>query len=178
MTDRSWLKVQPDKQYLIAEERLRFSLPADIPPDRVPYAVMLSGELPAAMEIFEKHRGWRPLTTVPKRKQFPGGKPCCAEIMSRKVGETLTIKFMPSDYQGDTDDAHNFGELSNPGKRLEEDNLVDWVAIIHFWVPAITVDNQAEADYRNSLGLAQGFAPLELLPGTVASYLQERFKNG
>lgn len=178
MTDRSWLKVQPDKQYLIAEERLRFSLPADIPPDRVPVAVMLSGELPAAMEIFEKHRGWKALTTVPKRKQFPGGKPCCAEIMSRKVGEALTIKFMPSDYQGDTDDAHNFNELSNPGKRLEEDNLIDWVAIIHFWVPAITVDNQAEEDYRNSLGLEQGFAPLELLPGTVASYLESRFKNG
>lgn len=178
MTDRSWLKVQPDKQYLIAEERLRFAIPADIPPERVPMAVYLSGELPAAMEIFEKHRGWKFLDAVPKRKQFPGGKPCCAEIMSKKAGEPLTIRFVPSDFQGDTDDAHNFGELSDPDKRLNLENTIDWVAVMHFWVPAITVDEVAEQEYRNSLGLAEGFAPMDKLPDPVAEILKKRFENG
>lgn len=178
MAAKSWLKVQPDKQYLIAEERLRFAVPADIEPDRIPIALYLSGELPAAMEIFEKHRGWKFLDTVPKRKQFPGGKPCCAEIMGKKPGESLTIKFVQSGFQGDTDDAHNFNELSNPGKRLMEENIIDWVAIMHFWVPAIVIDNQAEEDYRKSLGLQQGFATLDSLPTQLSDYLQDRFKNG
>lgn len=172
MGDRSWLKVQPDKTYLIAEERLRFPLAADVKPELVPFA--LFKDLRAAVEIFERHRDWHLLDAVPARKQFPGGKPCCAEIVGKKPGESLTIKFMPSDYQGDTDDAHNFNALSDPAKRLYEQNTIDWVAIMHFWVPAITVDMAAEAEYSRSLSVVRGFAPLELLPEAAVPEITKR----
>ena len=178
MTDRSWLKVQPDKSYLIAEERLRFPVQGDVEPNLVPFVIFK--DLQKAVDIFERHRGWKLMDVVPRksRMQFPGGKPCCAEITSKKAGETLRVTFMPASFQGDTDDAHNFNELSNLDKRLYEENIIDWVAVMHFWVPAITVDNDGEAEYRKQTGLSQGFATLDQLPEGVAEYLQERFKNG
>ncbi len=175
MTDRSWLKVQPDKHYLIAEERLRFPVAADVEPAAVPF--LLFADLKKSVEIFEKHRGWRLLDAVPARKEFPGGKPCCADIVTRKPGESLTIKFMPSDFQGDTDDAHNFNEVSDPNKRLYEENTIDWVAIMHFWVPAMTVDMSAEADYSCSLNLTPGFAPLDLLPSGAVPKITKRLNE-
>jgi hypothetical protein len=176
VADRSWLKIQPDKHYLIAEERLRFPVAADLEPAMVPYA--LFSDLKKAVEIFEKHRGWRLLDAVPRRKEFPGGIPCCMDIMAKKAGESLTIKFMPSDFQGDTDDAHNFGETSDPNKRMFEENIIDWVAIMHFWVPGQVVDMGAEADYSKSLNRTDGFAPLDLLPkGAVPKITKRLNKN-
>lgn len=173
MADRNWLKVQPDKTYLIAEERLRFPVAADVEPNMVPF--LLYKDLRKAVDIFEKHRGWKLLDAVPARKQFPGGKPCCADIMRKKRGESLTIRFMPSDFQGDTDDAHNFNEVSNPDKRLHEENIIDWVAIMHFWVPADFVDMSAEKDYSRALNKTQGFAPVDRLPAGAVAEIIKRF---
>jgi hypothetical protein len=175
VNNRSWLTVAKDKQYLIAEERLRFPVDGDVPPALVPFTIFK--DLQKAVDIFEKHRGWKLLDAVPRRKQFPGGKPCCAEITKKKAGESLSVKFMPASFQGDTDDAHNFDELSNPDKRLYEENIIDWVAIMHFWVPAVMKDPDYDAEYRNYTNLNEGFATLDTLPTEVASYLRERFKN-
>lgn len=175
LSDRTWLKVQPDKQYFIQEERLRFPVAGDMEPAMVPFA--LFKDLQKAVEIFERHRGWKLLDSVPARKQFPGGKPCCADIVSRKPGESLTIKFMPSEFQGDTDDAHNFDEVSDPNKRLYEENIIDWVAIMHFWVPAITVDMNAEKEYSRSLSLLSGFTPVDLLPSEAVPDITKRLNT-
>lgn len=161
MDNRSWLKIAPDKQYLIVEERLRFPVAADLEPTMVPFAVFK--DLQKSIDILEKHRGWKLITTAPKRKQFPGGKPCCAAMATAPVGTTLNIKFMPSDLQGDTDDAHNFGELSDPNKRMFVENIVDWVAIMHFWVPGIVVNTDADKEYSQSLRPESGFIDNEAL---------------
>lgn len=172
-----WLKVQPDTTFFIAEERLRFPVAADVKPEEVPYAIFR--DLKKSVEIFEKHRNWTLLDVVPARKRFAGGKPCCAEIMAKKRGEPLTIKFMPSDFQGDTDDAHNFNELSDPHKRLTVENIIDWVAIMHFWVPSISVDMDVERDYSRSLNARPGFAPLDKLPlGAIPKITKRLNSNG
>ena len=170
------LKVDPGSDYQISEERLRFPVQGDVPPEMVPFAIF--SDLKKAVDIFEKHRKWKLIDVVPTRKEFPGGKPCCAEIMGKKPGEQLTVKFMPSDFQGDTDDAHNFGEISNPSKRLFVENIIDWVAIMHFWVPTIAIDMDAERDHRRSLSYTEGFTPLEALVPELQQKLKEKYPNG
>lgn len=176
MNERPWLTVQKDKVYFIAEERLRFPVDGDVEPNMVPFVIY--NDLKKAVEIFERHRGWKLLDACPARKLFPNNEPCCSEIVGKKPGESLTIRFEPSAFQGDTDDAHNFDELSNPEKRLYEENVIDWVAIMHFWVPADRFDPDQEADYRQSTDMSKGFATLDNLPDGLANYLMERFKYG
>ena len=112
------IKIAPDREFVISEERLRFAVPADIPPAEVPFHLYLSGVLQKSIETYTRFRGWKMLDVVPERKQFLRGISCCEQLRSGKIGEQITLKFMPSSFQGDTDDAHNFGELSNPDKRL------------------------------------------------------------
>jgi len=170
------IKVAPDKTYLITEERLRFPVAADCPPAMVPFTVF--SDLKKSIDILEKNRGWRLLDAAPPRKrmQFPGGKPCCADIMGKRTGESLTIKFMPSDFQGDTDDAHNFDELSNPAHRLRVENTIDWVAIMHFWEPALVIDKGVDEEFAG-LGLAEGFMPWNQMPDNFWPVLRKRFEN-
>lgn len=171
----SLLKVAPDKTYLINEERIRFTAPADMDPRLVPMFAFKT--IAQAKDIYEKHRGWRFLDAVPARREFPGGKPCCTDMVSKKVGEPLTIKFMPSDYQGDTDDAHNFGELSNKQHRITVENIIDWVAIMHFWEPAIVVNLDEEKENRLALSTDEGFATWDSMPTNAWTALKKRFEN-
>jgi len=171
----SVIKVVPDKTYLIQECRIRFEAPADIEPQMVPFYAFKVIEW--SKDRFERFKGWRFLDRVPARQAFSGGKPCCTQIVTRKVGEPLTIKFMPSDFQGDTDDAHNFGTMSDKDKRIHVDNKIDWVAIMHFWVPAITVDLDAEREFRASQTYAEGFAQWDAMPTGDWTALREKFTN-
>ena len=172
----SLVKVQPDKQYLIEECRIRFEAPADIEPYMVPFHAFKTIEW--SKDRFERFKGWKFLDRVPARKAFPNGTPCCPQIMERKPGESLTIKFMPSEYQGDTDDAHNFGTMSDKNKRIFVDNKIDWVAIMHFWVPAVTVNLDEEREFRDSQTYAEGFAQWDALPPEAWTALREKFVNG
>lgn len=170
----SLIKVAPDKSYLISEERLRFAVPADLEPWRVPIALMLSRELPKSIEIYEKHRGWKMLDVVPSRKEFPFGRPCCLDIIEKKPGETLGLKFFHAEFQGDTDDAHNFDEVSDPNKRLYEDGLIDWICLVHFWVPAVDINVSAHREASKSLGYREGFTPFQDLPEGLQKVLNQR----
>lgn len=170
----SLLRVAPDKSFLISEERLRFALPADIPPERVPVAVYLSGELPRAIEIYEKYKGWKMLDAVPARKAFSRGVPCCTQILEKKPGESMTLKFFPAEFQGDTDDAHNFDEMSDPDKRMFEDGIIDWICVVHFWVPAVEINLQAHSDISKSLGYREGFTPFNDLPDGLQKVITQR----
>jgi hypothetical protein len=138
--------------------------------------IVILPDLRKAIDILEKHRGWRLLDAAPARRAFPGGKPCCADMVSKKVGEALTIKFMPSDFQGDTDDAHNFDELSDPTKRVEVENTIDWVAIMHFWEPALVLDTGNELDMQKA-GTAEGFMLWDQMPEGYWPALRKRFAN-
>lgn len=132
------LKVAPDKTWLLTEEHLRFAVDAMVPPRMVPLVV--AADLRKGIEILERHRGWRRVETVPARQAF-AGKPCC-EQMRAKPGTVLTLIFRPSDFQGDTDDAHNNGTVSCGvgDNRLLDQGVIDWVAIVHFWEPAEHID--------------------------------------
>ena len=85
----SVIKVVPDKTYLIQECRIRFEAPADIEPQMVPFYAFKVIEW--SKDRFERFKGWRFLDRVPARQAFSGGKPCCTQIVTRKVGEPLTI---------------------------------------------------------------------------------------
>ena len=178
MADKSWLKVQPDKQYLISENRLRFPVQANVEPGMVPFVI--AHDLRKAIDIYEKHRDWKLITAAPPKakRKFPKGKPCCADFHGLKAGERVMFRFMPATFQGDTDDAHNFNELSDPTKRLEVEDIIDWVVVSHWWVPAMQFDNDAEAEYSKMLGLAEGFATRDSMPQGVLDYLKERRSNG
>lgn len=171
----SLIRIQADKKYLIEECRIRFEAPADIPPNLVPLYAFKTIEW--SKDRFERFKGWRFLDRVPARKAFAGGKPCCTQIVTRKPGESLTIKFMPSDFQGDTDDAHNFGTLSDKESRILIDNTIDWVAVMHFWVPAITVNQDEENEFRRSQTYAEGFAQWDALPTDAWTALREKFQT-
>jgi len=156
------IRVQPDKEFLITEERLRFPVDAAVPPNLVPFVI--AGDLVKSIQIFERHRGWHLLDRVPKRKAFPGSVPCCDLIAKGKPGTALNPRFEPSLYQGDTDDAHNFQELSNPEFRLNVEGLIDWVAILHFWEPAVHVDRDHVKEASQALNPQQGFRRWEDMP--------------
>lgn len=135
------LKVQPDTEYGIVEERLRFEVPAGIPEKAIPFYI--ARDLAKSIELLERLRGYRVIDRIPTRLKFCAA-PCCPSIALGMPGRELPIKFEKSAFQGDTDDAHNFDEMSDPDKRALEENIEDWVAIVHFWEPLV-VRNIADA---------------------------------
>lgn len=165
------LKVQPDHTWAIVEERIRFPVDVSVPPTMVPFVV--AKDLQKAIDILEKHRGWRRLETVPTHRSFTG-KPCCTQLAG-KPGDTITLKFVPSDFQGDTDDAHNFGEVSDARHRQEEEGLIDWVAIVHFWQPTITINT--EQIREETPGPSEGFADWNSLPTDAWLAVRQRFER-
>ena len=135
----SLLKVVPDREWLLVEENLRFPVDCTVPPALVP--VVIAGDLQKSIDTLERLREWKRLELVPTRKAF-AGKPCCLQ-MAKKPGSVLKIIIKPSPFQGDVDDATNAlyrGDsvaVENEGNRIENDGLIDWVAVLHFWQPAI-----------------------------------------
>ena len=121
------------------EENLRFPVDGSVPPALVP--VVIAKDLQESIDTLERLRGWRRLETVPRRKAF-AGEPCCLQ-MAKKPGSVLKIIIKPSPFQGDADDATNAlsrGEsvsVENGGDRFTVDGIIDWVAVLHFWQPAI-----------------------------------------
>jgi hypothetical protein len=170
----SLIRVQPDREWAIIEAQLRFSVAVDVPPDMVP--IVVAPDLKRSIEILERRNGGRRLEQVPDRARFIGA-PCCDQMM-QPPGSIISLRFKPSLYQGDTDDAHNFDEISDPLKRTTEEGLIDWVAIVHIWEPTISVDLEKEKRDREALGPAQGFVTWDMLPKEAWSATRERFTNG
>ena len=164
------LKVQPDKVYLVAHEVIRLSpLDASVAPEMVP--VLSALELKKSIDILQKHRGWSVLETVPRRKAFANGRVCCDQLI-QPPGSVIKLRFRPSDFQGDTDDAHNFGTMSDSGL-VEMRGLIDWVAILHFWEPAVFVN---EAEKREAVAsMKDGFLPWSAIPAEAWPHLRKRF---
>jgi len=154
------VKVQPDKVYTLTEYRLRFAVPADLPEDMVP--VYVARDLQKSIENLERFRGCRYVHRIPDRLHFTSS-PCCARIALGLPGQEIPIRFEKSDYQGDTDDAHNFGLLSDPGGRIEQDGLIDWVAICHFWEPAVWIEKEDIEEFQ-TFGENEGFVHPENMP--------------
>lgn len=152
------IKVQPDREWLITEWRLRFAVDAEVPKNLVP--IVIFKDLQQAIGIMENVRHWRFIDTMPTHKPFV--KPCCAQIASAKPGQPIKMIFEPSALQGDPDDAHNFGGATTGEHRLHVDNKIDWVAVCHFWAPAVHRNLEQIADEmpRES----EGFVSPELLP--------------
>jgi|GEM_PF-2493297 len=167
------LTVVPDKTYLITEERLRFSVDATVPPNAVPFIV--AKDLQKSIDILERLRGWKRMETVPARTAFPLDKVCC-EQMRQKPGTTIGLRFLPSNAQGDLDDMTNFGLVSDENKRFYVDGLIDWVAVVHFWQPAVVINNDAEKEANEALYTpTEGFARWEDLPLNAWSAARKRF---
>jgi hypothetical protein len=129
-------------------------------------------DLQYAIEKMERLRHWKFLDTMPTHKRIK--KPCCTQIASAKAGQPLKLVFEPSIMQGDTDDAHNSGLAQDNGHRLHIDNKIDWVAICHFWAPAITINREQIAE--ESLREADGFVSPELLPKQLRA-VNKRYRN-
>ncbi len=129
------VNVQPDKEYVIEEKRLRFTLDYDVPATGVDTLKGLLREIAALQEA----RDWTFIPTIPRRTRFANG-PCCAAILLGKAGDVLAVDYSKSPLQADSDDAHNFGEVANlEGKRLYVEGKIDWIARCHFWVPALFI---------------------------------------
>ncbi len=169
----SLIKVQPDREWLIVENHLRFPVDVGVKPDMVP--IVVAKDLQRAIETIERRDGGKRLEVVPDRPRF-AGKPCCDQL-AQPPGSIINLRFKPSAYQGDTDDAHNLDAMSDPQFRSVEEGLIDWVAIVHFWEPAIHINLEAEAEYRRSLGPAQGFMTWDMLPDKAWSVTRKRFEN-
>lgn len=163
------LKVQPDKAWLITESRLRFEVDAMVEPKMVPLVV--ARDLQKSIEILERTRQWRVLERVPARKAF-GGDACCPRML-QPAGTPLNITFEPSVFQGDTDDAHNFDEIADPESRVLVDGKVDWVAVVHFWSPALFVNPAQEKE--ESFDAFEGFAKWDSMPEHYWPALRKRY---
>lgn len=156
------IRVQPDTTYSIVEENLRFTVPAEFDTEQLA-PLYGAKEVAAAIEVLEKHRGWRHIESIPNRVKFCG-TPCCTKIALGLPGQPVPITFKRSNLQVDTDDAHNFGELSDPVKRREIDGKADWVAVVHFWEPDVLVSLNEIKEHRSALGEAEGFVSPENMP--------------
>lgn len=134
------MKIQSDKEYVIEEKLLRFSVDYAATGNTVAAATLL--DLKKSIEKLERFRDWTFIATVPKRKKFIDG-PCCPQMVLGKVGDVLAVQYAQSDLQADSDDAHNFNEVASPnGKRLYVDGKIDWTARCHFWVPADVINTE------------------------------------
>lgn len=167
------LKVAPDKSFMITEARLRFPVDAHAPYGMIP--LIVASDLKKSIENLEKFRGWHVLETVPSRKQFPANMACC-EQMLKPSGTALKIRFMPSDFQGDPDDATNFNEVADDNHRLLVEAIVDWVAIVHFWEPAVHVNMEEVRDDSRSLAAGDGFMDWKSIPAHAWPELRKRYE--
>ena len=167
------LKIQPDRQWFVQEERLRFAVVADVPENLVP--IVIFKDLQRSIDILEKLRGWRYIDTWPSHVNITS--PCCPQIASAKPGRKITMRFEPSALQADSDDAHNSGMATTGEDRLYVDNKIDWVAIMHFWVPGIVVNPFDDAEYKASLTEKEGFVSPNRLPKELLA-VSKRYGNG
>lgn len=141
------VNVQPDKEYVISEQKLRFTLDYLLTPEAA--QAETTKRLLLEFAVLQENRDWTFIPTIPRRKKFADG-PCCAAILLGKVGDVLAVEYEQSDLQADPDDAHNFGEVSaKDGKRLQRDGVIDWYARCHFWVPAVFIRPE---EVRESVG--------------------------
>lgn len=163
--------MEADKEYDITEVRLRFELDAALSPDMVLLSIV--GSMDKAIQFQERFRDFKVITRVPTKRQMKGKTPCCLQ-MAQPPGTALKLIIKPSEFQGDTDDAQNFGELSDPTKRIHIDGKVDWVAITHFWTPCIVVNQEQIAEERKALGPEQGLARWEDIPADHWPNLRKR----
>ena len=155
----------------IDSTRLRFAVDAGVPKEMVPITILK--DILQAISIMEKLRHYKHIDTMPTH--IPKiQKPCCTQIAKARPGQPIRVIIEPSALQGDTDDIHNSGEATNGEHRLHIDNKIDWVAIVHFWAPALTVNlDQLKEELPRE---AQGFVSPELLPKELLA-VSERYKN-
>lgn len=154
------VKVQPDTEWGIVEMRLRFSVDYSVP-EKMLYIHNLL-DLTKAIDILERTRGWHFLTKVPARKQFLGGAPpCCAKVAAAPSGTPLEVWYEKSDLQADSDDAHNFNEVSDGTERFYSEGLIDWVAVCHFWQKGIWLNKDEVFEGMQSLNRSNGFVSPE-----------------
>lgn len=163
--------MEADKEYDITEVRLRFELDAALPRELVVVAIM--GEINKSIQLHEQYEDWKVISHVPSKARMKGKTPCCLQ-MAQPAGTPLKLVIKPSEFQGDTDDAHNFGEMSDPTKRIYVDGKIDWVAITHFLVPCIFVNQDQVAEDRAAVGPEQGLARWEDIPADYWPSLRKR----
>ena len=153
------ITVEKDREWRIQEARLRFSLDASIPPERVPIEIF--PDLMKTLANLQRARQWEVVTTVPSRKVL---NPCCTEIATGKPGQELKVRIMPSTLQADTDDLNAQGVIEHVSDRLYVDNRVDWIVTLHFWAPALWEDPDLEREKREARNESTGFVSPHLLP--------------
>ncbi len=151
------ISIQPDRQWFIQEQRLRFPVNCEVPRELVP--VVAFRDIQRSIEICERLRGWKLLLVMPTHRRIL--EPCCTQVASARTGTPLPMRFEPSPLQGDTDDVHNSGEAVTDNSRLLVDNKIDWVAVMHFWSPGIVVDPDVSAELK---GPRAGLVSSDLLP--------------
>lgn len=142
------VKVQPDKEYVIEEAFVRFTLDYDKSPKEAWKEV--SNLLLRDIAFKQEFRDWTFIPTVPRRPRFANG-PCCSAFIVGKPGDVLAVDYEKSPLQADADDAHNSGDVADfEGKRLFTEGKIDWHARLHFWVPALFIDPD---EIRESVGM-------------------------
>lgn len=165
------ITVAPDRQWLIQESRLRFAVDAGVTREMVPITILK--DVLQAISIMEKLRHYKHIDTMPTH--IPKiQKPCCTQIATARPGQPIKVIIEPSALQGDTDDIHNSGEATYGEERLYIDNKIDWVAIVHFWAPALNVNlEQLKEELPRE---SQGFVSPELLPKELLA-ASKRYAN-
>lgn len=173
--------MQPDTEYSLVECRLREPLDASLSlqfqsnPDVLLFA--LGPKLRKGIENLEKFRKYRIVEYVPGKKWFNGKAPCC-DAMRQPAGSPLKLRIEPAGFQGDTNDATNFDEESDPDKRLNVDGLMDWIVVAHFWTPVMSFNTQGYKEEKQAAE-TEGFLSWNQMPEDIWPVLRKRFaQNG
>lgn len=164
--------MEGDKEYDISEVRLRFELDASFDPGAVLIAV--AGQIDKAIQFNERFRDFHVISRVPSKRQMKGKKPCCLQ-MAQPAGTELKLVIQPSEFQGDTDDAQNFGEMSDKHKRMTVDNKVDWVVITHMWTPMHY--RNLDQEKEEAAGNEHGLATWDQIPADYWPHIRKKLKE-
>ncbi len=146
-SSRPWGSVEPDKRYDIGDVDVRFDVPFGISWEAM--QVYAAPTVQKAIDQFEKIGKWQYYPKIPIQYRI-------STVHSAQLDRMTNLKLGPELWE-------NRNWVGAAVNEIESD-VVSMVAKVFFIRPLIWINQDEEAEYKKSLGYANGFVPKEDMP--------------